>query len=82
MYFLFRCLVRTWEDVDRVVLGFIVISVPVAIFFLIERSTGRNLFAMFGGVPLITDIRDGPCVARERSLTQSSPGVSGRLCYR
>src|SRR5687768_8466206 len=59
MYFLFRCLVRGWEDVDRVVLGFILISVPVAIFFLIERSTGRNLFAMFGGVPARTMVREG-----------------------
>jgi hypothetical protein len=59
MYFLFRCLTRSWQDVDRVVLGFIVVSVPVAIYFLIERSTGRNLFAVFGGVPAMTLMREG-----------------------
>lgn len=59
MYFLFRCLIRSWEDVDRVVLGFILMSVPVALFFLVERGTGRNLFAVFGGVPEVTNIRDG-----------------------
>jgi hypothetical protein len=59
MYFLFRCLVRSWEDVDRMILGFILISIPVALFFLVEWSTGRNIFAIFGGVPAITDIREG-----------------------
>lgn len=59
MYFVFRCLVKEWMDVDRIVLGFIFIVIPVACFFLIERSTGRNIFAVFGGVPAITAIRDG-----------------------
>lgn len=59
MYFLFRCLIRDWQDIDHVILGFILISVPVASFFLLERSTGRNLFSVFGGVPAITMIRDG-----------------------
>ena len=59
MYFLFRCLVRSWEDVDQVILGCIWISVPVALFFLLERSTGRNLFSVFGGVSAITVIRHG-----------------------
>ncbi|HPC23823.1 MAG TPA: hypothetical protein PK920_15235, partial [Phycisphaerae bacterium] len=30
MYFLFRCLVRTWDDIARTAMGFAVISVPVA----------------------------------------------------
>ncbi len=59
MYFLFRCLVRDWRDVDQIVLGFILISVPVAIFFLLENRTGRNVFAVFGGVPEITMVRQG-----------------------
>jgi hypothetical protein len=59
LYFLFRCLIRSWQDVDRVVLGFILISIPVALFFLLERSTGRNLFSVFGGVPEITLVREG-----------------------
>ncbi len=59
MYFLFRCLVRDWIDVDRIILGFILISIPVAYFSLVERSTGRNMFAIFGGVPAITVIREG-----------------------
>jgi hypothetical protein len=58
MYFLFRCLIQDWSDIDRIVLSFILISIPVAIFFMIENRTGRNLFAMFGGVPEFTMIRE------------------------
>ena len=59
MYFLFRCLIRDWIDVDRIVLGFMLISVPVAAFFLLENRTGRNVFSVFGGVPEITVVRYG-----------------------
>lgn len=59
MYFLFRCLIRSWLDVDRIVLGCIWISIPVAMFFFIENRTGRNMFSVFGGVKAITAVRDG-----------------------
>ena len=58
MYFLFRCLVRTWEDLNRLVVGFLTVSVPVALAFFVEHKTGRNLFAFLGGVPEITIVRD------------------------
>lgn len=59
MYFLFRCLIQGWSDLDSFVRVVILISVPVAIFFLLERSTGRNLFSVFGGVPEMTLVREG-----------------------
>jgi hypothetical protein len=59
MYYLFRCLVREWSDVDTIVLGCIVISLPIVVFFILENRTGRNLFSLFGGVPEITSMRDG-----------------------
>lgn len=59
MYFLFRCLIRDYLDLDRVVFMFILISIPVAMFFIIENRTGYNMFSIFGGVPEITVIRDG-----------------------
>lgn len=58
-YFLFRILINDWEDFYRVLRGFIIISIPVAIFFAIEHRTGRNLFGTLGGVPEITFVRDG-----------------------
>ena len=59
MYFLFRCLIRDWVDVEHIILGFILIAIPIACFLLAEKSTGRNMFSVFGGVPEITRIRGG-----------------------
>jgi len=59
MYFLFRFLISSFEDFEPVVLGFIVVSLPVAVFFMLELSTGRNVFSYLGGVPLITTVREG-----------------------
>lgn len=59
MYFVFRMFIRDWADIDSVVLGVILVSIPVSVAFLIERTTGRNIFSVFGGVPEFTVIRDG-----------------------
>jgi hypothetical protein len=59
MYFLFRCLIRTWEDVDAAVTGVVAISVPIALAFVIEHATRHNLFAFFGGVAEMTVEREG-----------------------
>lgn len=59
MYFFFRCVLREWRDVDFLVRTIILICIPVALAFFIERSTGRNGFAIFGGVSAVTLIRDG-----------------------
>jgi hypothetical protein len=58
-YFLCRCLIRDWRDLTVIARAFIVLSVPVALAFLWEHRTARNLFSMFGGVPEMTNIRDG-----------------------
>lgn len=59
MYFMFRCLLRDWLDVRTVVVSFILISLPILVYFMVERATHRNLFSVFGGVPEITRIRQG-----------------------
>ena len=59
MYFLFRCLVQGWQDVDINIKGALLISLPLAVLFLLENRTGRNLFSIFGGVPEITAVREG-----------------------
>lgn len=58
-YFLLRCLIRSEEDIKTVVYIIAIIIVPLALFMLLERSTGRNIFSVFGGVPEFTMIRDG-----------------------
>jgi hypothetical protein len=59
MYFLFRCLIRDWDDVHSIVKAFALLSITLIPFFAIEHSTGHNPFAFFGGVPAITFVRDG-----------------------
>ena len=58
-YFFFRMLIRNRDDLLRLGEQFALLSVVVLGFFLVENRTQRNMFAIFGGVPEITDIRDG-----------------------
>jgi hypothetical protein len=58
-YYLFRILIRDWSDFVGIIRAFIVIGAVLAVAFVIEYSTRRNLFSIFGGVPLITHIREG-----------------------
>jgi len=59
VYVTFRCLLRSWRDVERAIQIFALVSIPVVVFFLIERSTGRNMFSVMGGVPETTMVRQG-----------------------
>ena len=59
MYFLVRCLIRSWDDLETLARGCAIISIPVAILFLIENATGRNMFSVLGGVPEYTAVRAG-----------------------
>jgi hypothetical protein len=58
-YFLFRVMLRDVDDVYRALRYLAVLIGPLAILIVTEKVTGRNPFAMFGGVPLIPEIRDG-----------------------
>ena len=58
-YFLVRVLVRDWEDVFTLARGTAMMAIPVGIFFVIEKSTGTNYFAVFGGLEWETWERDG-----------------------
>ncbi len=59
IYVTLRCMLRGWADVDRTVLVLALLAIPVSCFFILEKSTGRNLFSLMGGVPEITQVREG-----------------------
>jgi hypothetical protein len=59
IYFLFRYLIRDFEDMIRIIKCLAVIAVPLALAAFFENVTGRNLFAIFGGVPEFTRLRYG-----------------------
>ena len=58
-YFLFRFLVRGWEDVHALASAAAVLSIPLAWAFLMENRTQYNIFSVFGGVHAITRMREG-----------------------
>lgn len=58
-YYLFRFLIRDRDDLLTLLKMMAIIIVPLAISVLIEKTTSRNIFSIFGGVPEITMIRDG-----------------------
>jgi len=58
-YFFFRFVVRDLNDILRAFKIIALTIVPLAGMMLFEKATGRNPFAVFGGVPEITFVRDG-----------------------
>ena len=59
VYFLARFLIRDGDDVDRVIKLFSFSCAVLAVFMILEQQSGRNVFAMFGGVPEFTGVREG-----------------------
>ncbi len=59
MYFMCRVVFRDWRDVDRATTCFALMACVSFFFFMIEKRTGRNPFAIMGGVPTFTGMREG-----------------------
>jgi hypothetical protein len=58
-YFFFRVMLRDSEDVYRAVRYLAILIGPLALLIVVEKITGRNAFALLGGVPAISEIRGG-----------------------
>lgn len=58
-YFLFRFLLRDRDDLLTLIKMMVIIIIPLTISVLLEKTTGRNIFSIFGGVPEITLVREG-----------------------
>jgi hypothetical protein len=59
LYIIFRSLIHDPEDIKLIFKMLVLVVVPLATAMIIEKATGRNLFAIFGGVPEFTMVRDG-----------------------
>lgn len=59
LYFAGRALVREPEDVRVMARVIFFVAIPVLCAFTVEKVTGRNFFAVFGGLSPITAIRVG-----------------------
>lgn len=58
-YFVYRCLVRSVEEILMIVKYMAIAIIPLAISMTAEKLTGRNFFSYFGSVPHFTMIREG-----------------------
>jgi hypothetical protein len=58
-YWLLRMLLVDSADVLQAIRELAVLVVPLAGMMLLEKSTGRNMFSVFGGVAEMTAVRDG-----------------------
>lgn len=58
-YALCRIAFREWADIDRTVTWLVLLALGSVLFFLFEKKTGRNLFAVMGGVPEFSHVRNG-----------------------
>ena len=58
-YFFVRCVLVDFEDVVISVRTLAWVSLPVAALMMVEKTTGRNLLSVFGGVLEITYERNG-----------------------
>jgi hypothetical protein len=59
VYFTIRLFVSNEEEIVGMLKAIGIIMVPIAIFMVIEKYTGRNIFSFFGGVAEFSFIRDG-----------------------
>ncbi|MHB8139324.1 MAG: hypothetical protein ACYDGO_13195 [Smithellaceae bacterium] len=59
IYFLVRFYSNNLDDVERMIRVLLYLSIFIAIFVAIERSTQNNYFSFLGGVPYTTIVREG-----------------------
>jgi hypothetical protein len=52
-------MIRSWDDIQRLLKMLAAFVIPLAAMMIIEKFTGRNVFANFGGVPEISEVRQG-----------------------
>jgi hypothetical protein len=58
-FFLFRFLIRDLDEIIFILKITAIVILPLALSMIIEKSTQRNIFSIFGGVPEFTFIREG-----------------------
>jgi hypothetical protein len=59
LYIPVRVLIRSVDDLAETVAVLALLLIPLAVLMGFERATGRNLFAVLGGVPEWSQVRNG-----------------------
>jgi hypothetical protein len=81
VYFLYRILIKRNEDINTICNTLAIASAFVAIFMLIEQSTGKNFFYIFGGVEKFTSVRMGRLRSQGPFAHSINAGVFGATMF-
>jgi len=81
IYFLLRVWCHTIDDTVFLVQATAFILIPVALEMLVESLTQQNMFAVLGGVPLMSEIREGRLRAQGPFLHSILAGTVGAVCF-
>jgi hypothetical protein len=79
-YFLIRCFCHTPDDFVQLLKMTALVLVPVALEMLHEQFTGRNLFAVFGGVPETVTVRNDRLRSQGPFAHAILAGTVGAVC--
>lgn len=80
LYFLIRIWCTDLDEIRDVILIVAFILVPLAAEMLMEKATGRNVFAIFGGISEMVPIREGKLRAQGPFLHSILAGTVGATC--
>ena len=80
IYFLLRVFCQSPEDVVTLYRITAILLIPLSIIILFEKMTGHNLFSALGGVPDISEIRNGRIRAQGPFAHSILAGTVGAVC--
>ncbi|MGA2424379.1 MAG: hypothetical protein ABSG07_10265 [Terriglobales bacterium] len=80
-YFVLRSLIREEQDVQTLVKIFAVVAVVSACEMIHEKTTGRNVFALLGGIRPTPEIRNGSLRAQAAFAISIAAGTFGATTF-
>ncbi|MEI6166055.1 MAG: hypothetical protein WCS52_02570 [bacterium] len=80
LYFLLRIFIRDSENVKSLIKILLIVLVPIAIEMIMETVTGKSMFSFLGGVPVLSEVRDGHVRAQGPFGHSILAGTVGAVC--
>ena len=79
-YFLIRCWCTDLEEIHDVIRIVALLMIPIAMVMLVEKTMGKNVFSVFGGVPEKVLVREGRLRAQGPFRHPILAGTVGATC--
>jgi len=80
LYFLLRVFIQGTNDILSICKIVLIALMPIALEMVFEAGSGRNLFALFGGVPGLSEVRGGKVRAQGPFTNPILAGSVGAVC--